>query len=102
MYFTRIVELLLDDGSTVHGCKVEDCTFTGNLGQVRAHLSVHKDASEPAPPAKDRLLELTTAQLLEKAAAVDRIVKDRDRWKNRATTAERKLKSIQNALRPAA
>ncbi|GLF98261.1 hypothetical protein [Streptomyces yaizuensis] len=101
MYFTRIAELLLDDGSTVHGCKVTDCTFTGSVGEVRAHLAAHKDTSDPAPPARSQLLGLTTAQLLEKAAAADRITKDRDRWKSRALTAERKLKSIHHALRSA-
>jgi hypothetical protein len=101
VYFTRIVELVLDDGSTIQGCKVADCTFTGSVGSVRSHLSRHSDTDGAPRPAKDQLLKLTTTELLEKAAAADHIAKDRDRWRARATKAERKLRSIQNALRPA-
>ncbi|MFI1189227.1 hypothetical protein [Streptomyces californicus] len=51
---------------------------------------------------KGTLLKLTTAELLQKAAAADRIAKDRDRWKGRALTAEGQLSSLRNLLRPAA
>ncbi|MFJ1662266.1 MULTISPECIES: hypothetical protein [Streptomyces] len=51
---------------------------------------------------KGTLLKLTTAELLEKAAAADRIAKERDRWKGRAVTAERQLNNLRNLLRPAA
>lgn len=47
IYFTRLKELVLSDGSTIFGCT--ECDFTDeSAGLIRGHLgSVHRDPNRP-------------------------------------------------------
>jgi hypothetical protein len=113
--FTRILRLLLDDGTTVHGCR--ECDFTDpRLASVRAHLRVHrpveappvKPGPKPRPQPADSLNgvgDLTIRELLTigqratgTADALDRMTADRNEWKGRAQKAERELGTIRRLL----
>ena len=113
--FSRIVRLLLDDGTTVHGCR--ECEFTEpRLASVRAHLRSHRPTERPAEtptrqkpkPAEDSLNgvgDLTLRELLAlgqratgTADALDRMTQDRNEWKARAHKAERELGTIRRLL----
>ncbi|MFF8786884.1 hypothetical protein [Streptomyces sp. NPDC015125] len=100
IYFTRIVCLVLEDKSAVHGCT--ECTFTGSLGAVRLHLGAqHPKAVSTVPRvSRDQLMGLSATQLLEKAASAERNARDRDYWKRRARKAEGKLRSIHATTAP--
>lgn len=114
--FSRILRLLLDDGTTVHGCR--ECDFTEpRLASVRAHLRSHGPQTQPeakpvpeprsrrATPDLNGLTHLTIAELLAMgqrsagtAEALDRMTDDRNKWKSEATALKRDLTTIRRAL----
>jgi hypothetical protein len=110
VYFTRILRLLLDDGSDVHGCT--ECDFTApEWTSVRPHLGSHNGSynggrarkQKTAPPAD--VMALSLAELVDRALRADvqfdvvmKIQEDRDHWKTRAKDAEKRLSTLRNAL----
>lgn len=101
--FTRIRRLLLDDGSTIHGCS--ECDYTAEkVGQVRAHLRKH--APRPTVAFRPRRIEeMNVGELIERARqndavadALDRMTDDRNEWKARALKAERAMANLRKAL----
>lgn len=113
--FTRIVRLLLDDGSESFGCT--ECDFSdARLGVVRQHVGRAHGPDGPAdkpapkngrtpPTAKDHHLSLTIGELLDAGRqvaamteAIERLANDRDQWKDRARKAEKRLQTLRTAL----
>lgn len=94
MVWTQTRTLLLADGRTVYGC--QHCEYTSpNVLSIRPHLNKHRTVGpRPAAAAKD----LSLTEVLERLATLDKVSKERDDWKARALTAERKLATLRNAL----
>ncbi|AUI56757.1 hypothetical protein [Amycolatopsis sp. BJA-103] len=97
--WTQTRTLRLADGRTVYGCLHCDRTSTNPLS-IRPHLSVH--SSRPRKTTKAAaaraVADLPLGDLLARLAELDQLTADRDTWKARAQTAERKLATLRNAL----
>jgi len=116
VFFTRIVTLLLEDGSTTLGCT--ECEYTDDkAGRVRHHLTTaHWNRDEPRKPTgfesynakRASTVDATTlsvADLIHSATrlqtlsdALERMVEERNDWKGRALKAERAMATLRKAL----
>ncbi len=116
IHFKRMVELVLEDGSTVYGCT--ECDYTDSaLGRIRSHLSrehwtrpvprkVTGGARRSRPAATVDVAGLSVADLLNSAAtqiealndALQRVAEDRNTWKARALKAERAMAKLKGLL----
>lgn len=116
IYFKRIVKLLLEDGTELYGCT--ECEYVAEkVGSVRPHLSKHGARKTGRPSNDERsvqenarvMAELTLADILELADRAlvaendhdtvrQRLLEERDSWKERAKAAEGKLKKLQAAF----
>lgn len=84
----QIRTLLLADGSTVYGCA--HCDYVGPSPlQVRPHLNKHRNRPTD---------EMSLTDLINRVAALDRVTTERDEWKARALSAEKRLKTLRSAL----
>lgn len=93
---TRV--LTLANGAVVYGCAHCDYTST-NPFSVRPHLNKHaarRNGHHKA--AAGSPLNLSLADLMARLDKVDSLVTDRDQWKTRALSAERRLKQLRAAL----
>lgn len=114
VYFTRIIRLLLEDGSEVFGCGEQGCDYIGeSVGSVRGHLRmVHPDPEKARARSSDpmdmTLREVTEiiGDLRELRTDNDRLTKentrlkrDRNEWRTRAKDAESDLNVIRRAIR---
>ena len=91
---TRV--LTLADGSVVYGCA--HCDYTSaNPNSIRPHLGRHRERP-PKTTAAATSLELPLAELMKRLEQLSAITSDRDAWKARAVTAEKRLKQLRNAL----
>jgi len=112
-HFTRIVRLLLDDGTDLFGCT--ECDFTSPaVGSVRHHLRDHSatvEALRPqrkprSVPSQQRAVpDISLSDLLQSAEraeamgdALERLAADRNEWKARALKAERAMATLKRVL----
>lgn len=97
--FKSIRTLLLDDGSTIFGCV--DCDYTAEkTGSVRSHRVKHaKKPRRPAVGSKSSTVVGLARELERLSSELEQVGEDRDRWKARATKAERSLETLRRALR---
>lgn len=135
IYFKQARRLLLADDTELYGCVHCDFAATG-IGIVRTHLKTHRPTEAPTPDAPRKtptrtsakktpasaapepltatsLASLNLGQLVERAQAATKVVKERDlalkerdaareelkEWMDRAATAERTLETIREALK---
>lgn len=90
--FKQILRLLLADGSEVYGCV--HCDYTSpNPNSVRPHLNAHRNGKPPLTAGG-----VDVREVLRRLNAVDGIQADRDRWRDRAITAERDLSNLRRAF----
>lgn len=95
VYQKQTRTLLLADGRTLYGCL--HCDYTReNRNAIRPHLKAHsgRGAAKNDQPAAN----LTLADLLARLEQLDKVTAERDAWKTRAKTAEKKLTTLRNAL----
>lgn len=97
--WTQTRTLRLADGRTVYGCLHCDRTSTNPLS-IRPHLSAHSTRPRKATKAAATRAasDLPLGELLARLGELDRVTVERDTWKTRAQTAERKLATLRNAL----
>lgn len=97
--------LLLENGHITYGCV--HCDYTSdNPRSVRPHLNIHGKRGDGKTPAAQRaaastgpdLSALPVGELVKLAAQAAELAADRDRWRERAQSAERDLAAIRKAL----
>lgn len=95
---TRV--LTLEDGSVIYGCL--HCEYIShNQHSIRPHLGKHNSRRRNGNTHLVDALsvrDMSLSDLLERLDHLDRITADRDRWRQRALKAERRLSSLRNAL----
>lgn len=114
IYFTRILRLLLEDGSELFGCGAEGCEEVRETVQaVSVHLGVEHPDPEKARIKSTDPLDMTLREVTEVIGDMkelrtenirltrenDRLKRDRNEWKARAKDAESDLTVIRNAIR---
>lgn len=78
----------------VYGCA--DCGYAAQKhGQVRPHRNAHRLPKTGGVPAE---IVTNLKDLIRRADAADRVAADRDDWKRRALTAERRLSALRQAV----
>jgi hypothetical protein len=97
IYWTQTRTLLLADGSTVYGCA--HCDYTSsNVNSIRPHLNRHRSRTAPATGTVTAAEGDPVGELLARIGSYEKIVADRDEWRRRAQTAERRLRAIRTAI----
>ncbi len=98
IYLRQTRVLTLADGSVVYGCA--HCDYTSaNVNSIRPHLGKHNGPRRAgATQDKPGGLNLPLTDLLKRLEQLDAITADRDEWKARAQSAERRLKQLRSAL----
>lgn len=114
IYFTRILRLLLEDGSELFGCGAAGCEEVRETVQaVSVHLGVEHPDPEKARIKSTDPLDMTLREVTEVIGDMkelrtenirltrenDRLKRDRNEWKARAKDAESDLTVIRNAIR---
>ncbi len=112
VYFRRVVELVLEDGSSVFGCTECEYTNSSRTG-VTTHLGIAHGTGKArrAAAQSDSPIghweDVTLGEAVGMARrvdtlsnALDRMTEDRNEWKARARDAERDLGAIRRALAP--
>jgi hypothetical protein len=105
--FTRVVKLLLDDGTTTYGCTECDAT-ADKMASVRAHLRIHSNRPKAVAVSgrvSADLGDMSVADLLASARrieamgdALESVSRDRNEWRARAMKAERSLATLRKLL----
>jgi hypothetical protein len=85
--------LTLQDGSTAYGCAHCDYVSRAVLS-IRPHLKKHLARTNGAALAGD----LKLSDVVRHLASLEGVTADRDRWRERARTAERALAKMRKAL----
>ncbi|OXM69666.1 C2H2-type zinc finger protein [Amycolatopsis vastitatis] len=93
---TRV--LTLANGSVVYGC--QHCDYTSsNPNSIRPHLGKHTGRPRKGTrTTASNSLDLPLAELMGRLDTLTAVTEDRDAWKTRALTAEKRLKQLRNAL----
>jgi hypothetical protein len=90
MHRTRVLTLV--DGSVIYGCA--ECDYTNpNPHSIRPHLNKHS-----TKPRVNGTLNMSVKDLMRRLESFGTLSEDRDKWKDRALTAERRLKQLRSAL----
>jgi hypothetical protein len=97
IYYTRVEQYLLEDGSVTFGCKV--CDFTDDsMMTVRTHVGV----AHPTHPRRSHITtragDLTIRQLMELVDKAETIRAERDGYRDRAKKAETELAKYESVL----
>lgn len=104
VYYTRIRRLLLADGTSVVGCTATaECTYTADSPQrVSSHLRAHSDSVK----VPGTVLGMSVGELLEIGGRldaqdlhIDRLIENRDYWKERCLLAEKSHDAILRAAK---
>lgn len=110
--FKQIMLLTLENDTAVFGCA--HCDFTSEvLGKVRYHLRTHgpasdyrrvqhtgRDAStEPRLGHLNGLAGMPLIAVLQLASRNEKLLADRDHWRERARVAEKKLATLRGVMR---
>lgn len=99
IYWQQIRTLLLEDDTTTYGCL--HCDYTADKpASIRPHLNKHKDKVMRKAVKRMPASEMSLSELLAKLAELEKVTAERDEWKRRALTAERKLATMRKALSP--
>lgn len=97
LYYRRVVELLLEDETTVFACT--ECDYTAaKAGQVGQHLVTHKPEGR-APVGNGRRARGSSDAITALIRELEKVGSDRDAWKARARKAERSLDALRKALK---
>lgn len=99
VYYRRIVELELSDGSRVIGC-VECDHVTDKVGSARIHLRTeHPEQVTHGDGTPGGWKKLTLGEAVKAAGELERVRAELYAWRTRAQRAEQDLATIKRVMR---
>ncbi|WP_328973593.1 hypothetical protein [Streptomyces sp. NBC_00239] len=116
-YYKEVLKVLLSDGTVVYNCVWQNCEFTrpkasGVWPHVKAHKNQTRAPKATAEPSEIDVDGLPLAEVIERARKatwysvqldaalkkLDKATHEVEKWKPRATAAEKQLATIRNAF----